>query len=58
MFSVSSNISQKSVTDLISQDVKTFQIDHKKIMIAQVIIAAVDEVRNIETELQKEMNNL
>lgn len=56
MFSVSSNISQKSVTDLISQDVKTFQIDHKKIMIAQVIIAAVDEVRNIETELQKEMN--
>src|SRR5699024_4089029 len=35
MFSVSSNISQKSVTDLISHDVKTFQIDHKKIMIAQ-----------------------
>lgn len=55
MFQVSSNISQKSVKELISQDVKTFQIDGKKVMIAQVIIAAVDEVRSIEEELQQEM---
>ena len=41
--------------DLISQDVKTFQIDNKKVMIAQVIIAAVDEVRSIEADLRSEM---
>lgn len=55
MFKVSSNISHKSVHDLISQDVKTFQIDNKKVMIAQVIIAAVDEVRSIEADLRSEM---
>ena len=55
MFKVSCNISHKSVHDLISQDVKTFQIDNKKVMIAQVIIAAVDEVRSIEADLRSEM---
>lgn len=55
MFRVSSNISQKSVKELISQDVKSFQIDGHKVMIAQVIISAVDEVQRIEGELQKEL---
>lgn len=57
MFRVSSNISQKSVQELITQDVKTFQIDSHKVMIAQVIISAVDEVHSIEDELQQEMNS-
>ena len=56
MFRVSSNISQKSVQELITQDVKTFQIDSHKVMIAQIIISAVDEVHSIEDELQQEMN--
>ncbi len=55
MFKISSNISQKSPFELISQDVKTFHINNKKVMIAQVIIAAVDEVREIEDALRKEM---
>ena len=55
MFKISSNISQKSPFELISQDVKTFHINNKKVMIAQVIIAAVDEVREIEDALHKEM---
>ncbi len=55
MFKISSNISQKSPYDLISQDVKTFHINNKKVMIAQVIIAAVDEMREIEDALRKEM---
>ena len=57
MFRVSSNISQKSVQELITQDVKTFQIDSHKVMIAQIIISAVDEVHSIEDELQQEMNS-
>ena len=57
MFRVSSNISQKSVQELITQDVKTFQIDSHKVMIAQIIISAVDEVHSIEEELQQEMNS-
>ena len=36
MFRVSSNISQKSVQELITQDVKTFQIDSHKVMLAQI----------------------
>ena len=58
MFRVSSNISQKSVRDLVTQDVKTFQIDNKKVMIAQVIISAVDEVHSIESQLQEEMEKM
>ena len=57
MFRVSSNISQKSVQELITQDVKTFQSDSHKVMIAQIIISAVDEVHSIEDELQQEMNS-
>lgn len=57
MFRVSSNISQKSVQELITQDVKTFQIDSHKVMIAQIIISAVDEAHSIEDELQQEMNS-
>ena len=57
MFRVSSNISQKSVQELITQDVKTFQIDSHKVMIAKIIISAVDEVHSIEDELQQEMNS-
>lgn len=57
MFRVSSNISQKSIQELITQDVKTFQIDSHKVMIAQIIISAVDEVHSIEDELQQEMNS-
>ena len=56
MFKVSSNISQKSVDDLISQDIKRFEIDDNILMIGQVIVSSVSEVKDIEVELQKKLN--
>ena len=56
MFKVSSNISKKSVKDLIRQDIKRFEIDQNRVMIAQVIVSSVFEVETIEAELQKELN--
>ena len=56
MFKVSSNISKKSVKELINQDIKRFEIDGNVIMIAQVIISSVVEVKVIEDELQKELD--
>lgn len=56
MFHVSSNISKKSVKELITQDIKRFEIDGNIIMIAQVIISSVVEVREIEEKLQKELD--
>lgn len=57
MFYVSSNISTKTVAELINQDIKKFEIDGKKIMIAQVIISAVDEVNRIKDELIEKLDN-
>lgn len=56
MFKVSSNISQKSVHDLINQDIKRFEIDDNVVMIGQVIVSSVGEVKEIEGELQKELD--
>ena len=56
MFKVSSNISQKSVHDLINQDIKRFEIDDYVVLIGQVIVSSVGEVKEIEGELQKELD--
>ena len=55
LFHVSSNISKRSVKELIGQDIKRFEIDGNEIMIGQVIISSVVEVKEIEEELQKEL---
>lgn len=56
MFKVSSNISGKAASELLNQDVKQFDIDGKKVAIAQVIAYQVSEAREIEAELQAAMN--
>lgn len=55
MFSVSSNISQKSVKELVSQDVKQFEIDGMQIRIGQVIVSSIAQVHEIEEDLQKQL---
>ena len=57
MFKVSSNISSKSVKELIRQDIKRFEIDDNVVMIGQVIVSNVSEVKEIEEELQNELNH-
>lgn len=56
MFAVSSNISKKSVKELITQDIKAFEIDDNKLMIAQVIVSSVSEVKSIEKAVQSELD--
>lgn len=55
MFKVSSNISNKSMDQLLNQDIKRFEIDGKSVAIAQVIAYQVAEARDIETELMEAM---
>lgn len=55
MFKVSSNISGKAANELLNQDIKQFDIDGKKVAIAQVIAYQVSEARDIEAELQTAM---
>lgn len=55
MFKVSSNIRKKSCRELITQDIKRFEIDGNMVMIAQVIVLSVSEVKDIEDNLQKEL---
>lgn len=57
MFKLTSNISNRAVKDLIRQDIKKFEIDGKKVMIAQVIAYQVEDAKEIETELEKEMKS-
>lgn len=55
MFKVSSNISNKSIEQLLNQDIKRFEIDGKNVAIAQVIAYQVAEARDIEEDLIKKM---
>lgn len=55
IFKVSSNISNKTMSELLNQDIKRFEIDGKSVAIAQVIAYQVAEARDIEEELRKEM---
>ena len=57
IFKISSNISNKTMDQLIEQDIKHFEIDGKSVMIAQVIAYQVSEAREIEGQLLDAMKN-
>ena len=56
MFSVSANIKGKTVSELLNQDIKRFDIEGCKTMISQVIITTVDEARKMERQVQKTLD--
>lgn len=58
LFMVSSNIRGKSMYELISQDIKKFEIDERPVMIAQVIALELDEVKEIAQPLLQEMEKV
>ncbi len=58
LFQVTSNIRGKSMRELIEQDIKRFEIDDHPVMIAQIIALELDEAREIEAELRKEMKQI
>lgn len=55
LFMVSSHIKGKSMRELITQDIKRFDMDDKRVMIAQVIALELDEVNEIADALKTEM---
>ncbi|MBQ9028391.1 MAG: putative manganese-dependent inorganic diphosphatase [Lachnospiraceae bacterium] len=52
MFSVSANIKGKTVSELLNQDIKFFNIDGCKTMISQVIVTSADTARAMEHQVQ------
>lgn len=56
IFKVSSNISNKTMDELLNQDIKRFEIDDKAVAIAQIIAYQVSEAREIEKELKEAMD--
>lgn len=57
IFKVSSNISNKTMEELLNQDIKRFEIDGKAVAIAQIIAYQVSEARDIEKELKVAMES-
>ncbi len=55
MFAVSSNISNKTTKELINQDIKRFEIDGNRVLIGQVIVLNLNEVKSIENQLEVEL---
>lgn len=55
MFNVSADISGKTVSELINQDIKYFNIDGCRTMIAQVIISSQDALQGMDKEVNKEL---
>ena len=53
MFEVSSDISAKSIDEIIHQDVKKFEIEGLKIQIGQVIVPSIAKAEAIGIQLQK-----
>ena len=53
MFSVSADIKGKTVSELLNQDIKFFNIEGCKTMISQVIVSSADTARNMERQVQK-----
>lgn len=57
MFQVSSSIHNKTMHDLIHQDVKKFKMDEWNVMIGQVIVFQIANAREIEEELRLAMED-
>ena len=52
MFSGSANIKGKTLTELLNQDIKFFNIEGCKTMISQVIVTSADTARSMERQIQ------
>ncbi len=55
MFEVSSDISNKTAKELIMQDIKKFEIEDSQVMIGQVIISTLHQIKNREDEINQEL---
>lgn len=58
IFTISSDISGKSVFELIHTDIKKFDVKGRKIMISQVIVPCVDYVYQLDHEINEVLENI
>ncbi len=56
MFSVSTNIKGKTVAELINQDIKRFDIEGCKTMIAQVFVSTQSSIEGMKDQIQTELD--
>ena len=56
MFAVQANTSDRSITDLLNQDVKVYEVHSIKVMIAQIMAADLNHVRADQDRIQQEVN--
>lgn len=57
MFTVSADIKGKSISELINQDIKFFDINGCRTMISQVIISKADTISHLGDQIQTELDN-
>ena len=55
MFTVSSDIKGKTVSELLNQDIKFFDIEGCKTMISQVIVSTADVARSLQDQVQEQL---
>lgn len=58
MFSVSTNIADKSMLDIMRMDLKTFDFEEQKVAISQVIIYNFEDLAGRETEIKEALAQL
>ena len=58
MFTVSSDISGKTVEQLINSDIKYYEIRNYKVMISQTIIPCADYMLGLDDEIEQELERL
>lgn len=57
MFTVSADIKGKSISELLNQDIKFFDINGCRTMISQVIISKADTISHLSEQIQTELDN-
>lgn len=58
MFSVSADITGKTAAELINQDIKLFDIDGCRAMIAQVIVTGADAIKDLIDDVNEELDDI
>ena len=58
MFKAGTNLNGKTIKEIIQGDIKTYEVNGKKIAISQVITLASEDILNKKEEYINELNNM
>lgn len=57
LFTAQADRSQQTLTEMITQDIKSYEIHTKKVMISQIMVPSLKEIQQKADELQEEIND-